>query len=130
MPSPTAKSILLGAGRLVGAALLVAPALAADDNFLREIEEEAKRQAITLTTSLPQPLSAPATPGPDAERLASGLDRAGFEQALREKLPKETFAAYLRLDPAGKQRLYESYRNDSRLAGIAEQIARSPTGKP
>lgn len=130
MPSLTAKSILLGAGRLVGAALLAAPAPAADDHYLREIEEEAKRQATTLTTSLPQPLPALVAPGSDAERLASGLDRAGFEQALREKLPKDSYAAYQRLDSAGKQRLYDSYRNDSRLAGIAEQIARSPTGKP
>jgi len=129
MPSPTAKSILLGAGRLVGAVLLAAPSLAADDHYLREIEEEAKHQATTLTTNLPQSLPAPATPGSDTERLASGLDRAGFEQALREKLPKEIFAAYQRLDPAGKQRLYESYRNDGRLADIAEQIARSLTGK-
>lgn len=131
MPSPIAKSIILGAGRLLGAALLAAPLpVAADDNYLREIEEEAKRQAATLTTGQPRPPPTPILPGPSAERLTTGLDRAGFEQALRAGLPKEAFASYQRLDPASQTRIYDSYRNDNRVASIAEQIARLSAGKP
>lgn len=102
----------------------------ADDAYLREIEDEAKRQATTLTTSqLPPPVLVSPVSGIDAERLVPGLDRAKFEQALRERLPKETYIAFQRLDPANQQQVYESYRNDSSLAGIGQQIARRASGK-
>lgn len=130
MPLPIPMSIISVLGRLAGMALLTAPLLAgADDNYLLEIEAEAKRQATTLTTG--QSRSIPMSPAPDtdAERLAPGLDRAAFEQALREKLPKEIHASFQRLNPANQQRIYESYRSDSRLAIINEQIARLG-GKP
>jgi hypothetical protein len=126
-------SVIFTLGRLAGMALLAAPLLAgADDNYLREIEDEAKRQATTLTTSQQQPIPIPALPAQDAasERLASGLDRAAFEQTLRERLPKATYASFQRLNPASQQRIYESYRSDSRLANIGEQIARLQGGKP
>lgn len=132
MPLPIAMSALFVLGRLAGVALLVAPlAAGADDSYLREIEDEAKRQAATLTTSQPQPAPMFAVPAPDAaaERLAPGLDRAGFERALREGLP-ETYASFQRITPAGQKRIYESYQKDNRLASIGEQIARLLGGKP
>ncbi|MBK8182212.1 MAG: hypothetical protein IPK63_04570 [Candidatus Competibacteraceae bacterium] len=111
--------------------LPIMPLLAGtDDSYLREIEEEAKRQATALIA--PQSLPALALPTPktnNSEQLKPGLDRAGFEQALRAGLPKETHAAFQRLSPADQQRIYESYRADSRLARISEQIIRL-AGKP
>ena len=61
--------------------LLVAPLLlGADDSYLREIEEEAKRQAATLTidqASSSSMATATASRGEaTADRLASGLDQA------------------------------------------------------
>lgn len=113
-------------GWLVGVLLTIPFLLGADDNYLREIEEEAKRQATTLITSPVQSGPAPTDAAP--ERLASGLNQAAFERALREALPG-TYAFYQRLDPASQQQVYASYQNDSRLAGISAQIVRLLDGK-
>lgn len=124
MPSPPTWSAPFAPARLAGILLLAAPLLAgADDNYLREIEEEAKRQATTLTTSQPQPAPALTAPATATGRLAPGLDRAAFERALREGQPG-LHASYQRLDSTGQQQVYETYRNDSRLASIGERIAR------
>lgn len=124
----------LGFSRPVSLALgLILPLLVqADDAYLREIEDEAKRQATTLTTIQPPPRPAlgPATAGPASERLASGLDRSAFDQALRAGSSKEQFAAFQRLTPRNQQQVYEFYRTDSRLATIGEQIARLGATKP
>lgn len=131
MPSFISRLAIFIIGLSVGMSLLSIPLVAiADDAYLREIEDEAKRQAATLTTSQPPPpvLVSPVS-GTGTERLAPGLDRAKFEQALRERLPKETYIAFQRLDPANQQQVYESYRNDSSLAGIGQQIARRASGK-
>ncbi len=117
--------------RLMGL-LLVAPFLiGAGDGYLREIEEEVKRQATTLITTAPQSAPPLATTAVDtsAERLASGLEPAAFEQALRRNLPG-TYTLYEQLDTAGKQQAYEAYQNDSRLASISGQITRLLSGKP
>lgn len=124
----------LGFSRPVSLALgLILPLLVqADDAYLREIEDEAKRQATTLTTIQPPPRPAlgPATAGPASERLASGLDRSAFDQALRVGSSKEQFAAFQRLTPRNQQQVYEFYRTDSRLATIGEQIVRLGAAKP
>lgn len=143
MPPPVSSVISRIARRLAGLALLAAPLLAgADDNYLREIEEEAKHQATILTTSQPLPSpfqEPPAPPAPpvagastDAapERLASGLDRAAFEKALRDRLPKERYASFQRLGNADQQQVYQHYHKDSGIASISEQIARLASGKP
>ena len=131
MPSFISRLAIFIIGLSVGMSLLSIPLVAiADDAYLREIEDEAKRQAATLTTSqLPTPVLVSPVSGTGTERLAPGLDRAKFEQALRERLPKETYIAFQRLDPANQQQVYESYRNDSSLAGIGQQIARRASGK-
>lgn len=112
---------------------LILPLLVrADDTYLREIEDEAKRQAITPTTTQlpPRPVWGPNTASSTAERLALGLDRAAFDQALRTGSPKDQFAAFQRLTPRDQQKVYEFYRTDSRLASIGEQIARLAATKP
>lgn len=130
MPLPIPMSVISMFGQLAGMALLAAPLLAgADDNYLREIEDEAKRQATTLTTSQQPPVPVLA-PDVVTERLAPKLNRTTFEQALRERLPKETYVSFQRLNPASQQRIYESYQSDNRLANISEQIARLASGKP
>ena len=117
---------------LTGLLLLAAPfLLGADDAYLREIEEEAKRQAAMLTVSpAPPRLAVPESPTEAAtDRLASGLDHAAFEQALRETLPG-TYALYQQFDPPRKQQVYEAYRNDNRLAGISEKVIQMLNTKP
>lgn len=143
MPPPVSSVISCTARRWAGVALLGAPLLAgADDNYLREIEDEAKHQALVLTTSqpLPPPFQEPSAPpappvsgvGATAapERLASGLDRAAFEKALRDGLPKDGYASFQRLGNADQQKIYHAYQKDNRLANISEQIARLASGKP
>ena len=117
--------------RLTGL-LLAAPFLiGAGDGYLREIEEEIKRQATALITTAPQSALPLASTSADAsaERLASGLELAAFEQALRRNLPG-TYTLYEQLDAAGKKQAYEAYQNDNRLAIISGQITRLLSGKP
>lgn len=117
--------------RLTGL-LLAAPFLiGAGDSYLREIEEEVKRQATTLITTIPQSAPTLTTTAVDisAERLASGLEPTAFEQALRRNLPG-TYTLYEQLDAAGKQQAYAAYQNDNRLASISGQITRLLSGKP
>jgi len=112
--------------------LLAAPFLiGAGDGYLREIEEEVKRQATTLNTTLPQSAPTLTTTAVDtsAERLASGLEPMAFAQALRRNLPG-TYTLYEQLDATGKQQAYEAYQNDNRLANISAQITRLLSGKP
>jgi len=116
-------------GGLTGLLLLATPfLLGADDAYLREIEEDAKRQAPALTVNLTPPSSG----SPDdtaTDRLAAGLNQAAFEQALRENLPG-TFALYQQFNPSRKQQIYEAYRNDNRLAGISEKVIQMLSAKP
>lgn len=117
--------------RLAGLLLVVPLLLGADDSYLREIEDEVKRQATTLTTDLPQSGSAPTATAADTtvDRLMPGLDLAAFEQALRKSLPG-TYTLYQQLSPAGKQQAHEFYRDDNRLANISGQITRLLGGTP
>ena len=115
--------------------LLVAPLLlGADDSYLRQIEEEAKRQATILIIEQAAPSRSEATTANDkgeitADRLASGLDQAAFEQALRASLPG-TYALYQQFDTARKQQVYRAYRQDGRLAHVSEQIIQLLSAKP
>lgn len=133
MLSTISLSEAVARGGLTGLLLLATPfLLGADDAYLREIEEEAKRQAATLTINpAPPRLAAPDVSSTESamDRLASGLDQAAFEQALRETLPG-TYALYQQFDPSRKQQVYESYRNDNRLAGISERVIQLLSAKP
>jgi hypothetical protein len=105
--------------------------LGADDDFLREIEEEAKRQANMLITSQSQATPAvPATPS-DArdDRLAAGLDPVAFEQALRQRAP-DVYSIYQQLDASRKQQAYQAYQNDSQLTSISERVTQLRGSKP
>ncbi len=114
--------------RFAGLLLAIPLLLGADDSYLREIEDEVKRQAATLIVDQPSSTPTTATDGA-TERLAPGLSQAAFEQALRKSLPG-TYTLYERLKAPGKQQVYESYRNDNRLANISENVTRLLGGKP
>ena len=126
MPSFHPLSLSTVRRRLIGLLLLTVPLLCgADDAYLREIEEEAKRQALILLTQEP-PSTSPALATPadmDPDRLAAGLDATAFEQALRQNLPG-TYASYQQFDAQRKQQVYQAYQNDNRLVSISEQVAR------
>jgi hypothetical protein len=117
--------------RLASLLLVIPLLLGADDSYLREIEDEVKRQATTLIIDLSQSGSTPTTTAADTtvERLAAGLDIAAFEQALRKSLPG-TYTLYQRLNPAGRQQVHALYRDDNRLASISEHVTRLLGGKP
>ena len=131
---PVMPALFQRTARRAGSAsilLLVAPLLlgADDDTDLRAIEEEAKRQAVTLNLGLPpvdaaRPADSTTAVSMDGERLPTGLDAAAFARALREGSPA-IFAFYQRLDAAGQQRVYQSYQNDSRLSNVSAQIAQA-----
>lgn len=127
-PSSVSSSPATARGRQAGLLLLVAPfLLGADDNYLREIEAEVKRQATTLITvqAGPEPAAADA----ETDRLAAGLDQSAFERTLRETLPG-TYTLYQQLDPNRKQQVYEAYRNDNRLAAVSERVIQLLGTKP
>ncbi|MFO1371267.1 MAG: hypothetical protein U1F42_02365 [Candidatus Competibacteraceae bacterium] len=115
---------------LTSGLLLAAPLLlGASSDYLREIEEEAKRQAATLTTSQTPPASDSSLTSGDAqtERLPPGLDQAKFEQALHDGFIG-TYAFYQRLDDANKRQVYELYQKDNRLSSISALVTRLLTG--
>ena len=113
---------------LSGLLLLVAPlVLGADDNYLREIEDEARRQAATLITSPPTAL--PPLPDTGTDRLEAGLDLAAFEQALRRKLPG-TYTSYQQLNTKRKQEVYQAYQSNSQLTNISERVIQLLGNKP
>jgi len=115
-------------GGLSGLLLLVAPlVLGADDNYLREIEDEARRQAATLITSPPTAL--PPLPDTGTDRFETGLDLAAFEQALRRKLPG-TYTSYQQLNTKRKQEVYQAYQNNSQLTNISERVIQLLGNKP
>ena len=129
MPSTAPRFAAAPRGPVAGLLLLVPLLLGADD-YLREIEEEAKRQATILVIGQPQSAPTPDNTSVDdtSDRLAAGLDQTAFERVLRENLPG-THALYQQLDPDRKQQVYASYRNDNRLASISEQVARLLSAK-
>ena len=127
MPSTTLRFSARAHGCVAGLLLLV-PLLLGADNYLREIEEEAKRQATNLVID-PSPSALGTTAvGDMTDRLAAGLDQATFERALRENLPG-TYAFYQRLGPDQQKQVYETYRSDNRFASISEQVAQLLNGK-
>ena len=115
-------------GGLSGLLLLTAPLLVgADDNYLREIEDEARRQAATLITS--PPTTPPPSPDASMDRLETGLDPAAFEQALRRRLPG-TYTSYQQLNAKRKQEVYQAYQNNNQLTNISERVTQLVGGKP
>ena len=119
-------------GGLPGLLLLAVPLLlGADGDYLREIEEEARRQATALITSQPpSSLTAPTAPtDAKADRLEAGLNPAAFEQALRQQL-LDAYTVYQQLDANRKQQVYQAYQNDNQFTSISQRIAQLLGGKP
>ncbi|QQS53841.1 MAG: hypothetical protein IPM89_13495 [Candidatus Competibacteraceae bacterium] len=127
MPSTTLRFSARAHGRVTGLLLLV-PLLLGTDDYLHEIEEEAKRQAASLVIDPSQPALGTAAIGDTTNRLMAGLDQVAFERVLRENLPG-TYAFYQQLGPDQQRLVYETYRNDNRFASISEQVARLLSGK-
>jgi hypothetical protein len=95
------------------------------DAYLKQIEEEAKRQAATPTTTTSPTPVAPAGPGPLAprERLPLGLRQDAFEELLHREF-MGTFTFYQRLSRADQRRVFESYKKDNRVSTIRDQTLR------
>ena len=124
MPLLSSPSAFVAFVAFVGLAVLLnaLPVWGADDLYLSEIEEEAKRQAATLIINPTAPNAATA-PDTMADRLAPGLDTVAFERTLRAELPG-TYVLYQQLDAARQRQVYAAYRRDNRLASISAEVAR------
>lgn len=132
-PSTRPRRVFVPCAGLFGLLALgvVGPVFGASDDFLREIENEAKRQAATLitTSSSASPTDAAPSLDPKEDRMEAGLDPAAFEQALRGNLPG-SYILYQQLDANRKQQVHQAYQKDNRLTAISEQITRLLGGKP
>jgi hypothetical protein len=131
MPSFRSLDALTARGRLPGLLLAIPLLLGVDDNYLREIEDEAKRQAAMLITS-PPPATPTAPTAPSTaktDRLAAGLDPAAFEQALRQSAP-DVYTVYQQLDANRKRQVYQAYQNNSQITSISERVAQLRGGNP
>lgn len=124
----TALSRVATPSRRVGLLLIGPLLLGADDQYLREIEAEAQRQAATLITGPAAPELGPAATDA-SDRVAAGLDQPAFEQALRTHLPG-TYAFYQQLSVPNRQQVYVTYQQDNRLTAISRQIVKLTSGKP
>lgn len=94
--------------------LLLAGQAAGEEDYLRQLEEEAKRLATT-------PITAQATAGPGSldatARLPSGLAQDSFEQALQGQF-MSTYVFYQRLKPEDKAKVFAGYQQDHRIGII------------
>ena len=94
--------------------LLLAGQAAKAEDYLRQLEEEAKRLATT-------PITTQVTTGPGAmdttARLPSGLKQDAFEQALRDQF-MSTYVFYQRLQPEDKAKVFAGYQQDNRIGII------------
>lgn len=95
------------------------------DNYLQQIEEEAKRQAATPTTSTSPTPAAPSGTSPLAsrDRLPLGLRQDAFEELLETEF-MGTFTFYQRLSRADQRRVFEGYKKDNRVSAIRDQTLR------
>lgn len=89
---------------------------AGGDDYLRQIEAEAKQQAtLPITTrSLPTPSIEV------SDQLPLGLQQEEFEKVLRERFAG-TYVFYERLTPQNKNRVFSFYKQDNRVGTIREQ---------
>lgn len=110
---------------------LAAPALYGADEpaYLHEIQEEAKRQALTMSASAGTTAAPNAGDAATAETMAAGLDAESFEQALRQVLPG-TYALYQQFEPARKQQVFAAYQKNNHLSAISEQVMQMLSAPP
>lgn len=116
---------------LAGLLCCAAPALYGADEpaYLHEIQEEAKRQALTMPATTDAATAPSAGASSDAESMAAGLDSAAFERAMRQLLPG-TYALYQQFDAPRKQQVYAAYQKDNRLSAISDQVMQMLSAKP
>jgi len=101
---------------LVGLLFLCSVGRAATDaDYLQQIEEAAKRQAVTPIINS----TTPANREPDDnDRIPAGLQSLEeFEKALRQQFAG-TYAFYQRLNDEGKQQIYTLYQQGNRVSAI------------
>lgn len=100
------------------------PAATADD-YLREVESDAKRLATSpVTTENPVILDTISS----VERLPLGLQQGGFETTLREQF-MGTYLFYQRLSTQNKRKVFEIYRKDNRVNSVRAQTLKLLSGK-
>jgi hypothetical protein len=123
MSSTHSRLAVFGLCYLLASGLLTVPLrgqAAAGDDYLLQIEAEAKQQAAN-------PITTRAVPTPDIdgamERLPLGLQQDDFEKVLREKF-SGTYVFYERLNPQNKGRIFTLYQQDNRVSMIREQTLR------
>ncbi|MEE4376684.1 MAG: hypothetical protein V2J55_04115 [Candidatus Competibacteraceae bacterium] len=89
-----------------------------DTDYLRQIEEAAKLQAITPIINSTQPANREPA---ENNRIPAGLPSLEeFEKALRQQFAG-TYAFYQRLNAAGKQQIFTLYQQDNRVSTIRAQ---------
>ena len=97
--------------------LLCGQAAKAED-YLRQIEADAKRLAATpittQATAVPNTLDA-------TERLPLGLPQEAFEKSLHDQF-LDTYVFYQRLNSEDKVKIFAIYKQDNRVNIIREQI--------
>ena len=96
------------------------------DDYLRQIEVEAKQLAATPIAAKADTVpkaTAVANPLDAAERLPPDLHQEAFEKALRD-LHENTYVFYQRLSPEDKRKIFDLYKQDSRITTLYEQTLR------
>lgn len=90
------------------------------DEYLRQIETEAKQQAVNPATTRNGPIFS----GTDtAERLPLGLQQRDFEKVLQDRFPG-TYVFFDRLNAQNKNRIYALYQQDNRVSTLRDQTLR------
>ncbi len=98
------------------------------DDYLQQIEEEAKRQAIQPKTTKPvAPVQFDSRVVPRirevADRLSLGLTQQAFETALRDQFIG-TYNFYKKLSRKNRQRIFEFYQQNNQVGAIRKETLR------
>lgn len=109
--------VSLWGGPVVGEAASV-------DEYLREVEEDAKRIATNPVTSEDGSIT---NSFGTAERLPLGLEQEDFEKILREQF-MGTYIFYQRLNAQNKQAIFEMYKKDNRASTVRTQTLKLLSG--
>jgi hypothetical protein len=118
-PHPLAFGLLfLGIGYLLNTPSV--SQAAKGDDYLLEIEAEAKRQATIPISSGITSISASVNA---TERLPLGLQKEDFEKALRDNVAG-TYVFYEQLTPQNKEQIFSLYQRDNRVGSIREHTLR------
>ncbi len=90
------------------------------DDYLRQIEADAKRLAATPITTKAAPVE---NTFDTIERLPLGLQREEFEKVLHDQFIG-TYVFFQRLNPDDKRKVFDLYRQDNRVSTVREQTLR------